>query len=180
MTWNRTGAFQRSGDGHSGDAHSDERLADAQEKSAIRFPLRYAGGLASRLAISAEKPPQHSGIADRWTRISYQILVLTARCIFPVGAPGAPSGPTTNGVSPPTPTHAVREFLRQHFGRWRVQVRASRKEPFYATRECLFGMWQTGKCRERNVLMVRTTEEVVLRPPGGDIEGRAFKHRVSG
>jgi hypothetical protein len=57
---------------------------------------------------------------------------------------------------------------------------ASRKEPFYATRECLFGMWQTGKCRERNVLMVRTTEEVVLRPPGGDIEGRAFKHRVSG
>jgi hypothetical protein len=54
------------------------------------------------------------------------------------------------------------------------------KNPFYATRECLFGMRQTGKCRERNVLMVRTTEEVVFRPPGGDIEGRAFRDRVSG
>jgi hypothetical protein len=27
--------------------------------------------------------------------------------------------------------------------------------------------------------MVRTTEEVVFRPPGGDIEGRAFRNRVS-
>jgi hypothetical protein len=53
------------------------------------------------------------------------------------------------------------------------------KKTLYATRECLFGMWQTRKCRERNVLMVRTTEEVVFRPPGGDIEGRAFRNRVS-
>jgi hypothetical protein len=53
------------------------------------------------------------------------------------------------------------------------------KNPFYATRECLFGMWQTGKCRERNVLMVRTTEEIVFRPPGGDVEGRALRNRVS-
>ena len=53
------------------------------------------------------------------------------------------------------------------------------KNPFYATRECLFGMRQTGKCRERNVLMVRTTEEVVFRPPGGDVEGRALRNRVS-
>jgi hypothetical protein len=74
---------------------------------------------------------------------------------------------------------AVRQFSRQHFGRWRVQLRASRKEPFDATRECLFGMWQTGKCRECNVLMVRTTEEVVFRPPGGDVEGRAIRNRVS-
>jgi hypothetical protein len=73
----------------------------------------------------------------------------------------------------------VRQFLRQHLGGWRVQLRASRKENLYATRECLFGMWQTRKCRERNVLMVRTTEEVVFRPPGGDIEGRAFRNRVS-
>jgi hypothetical protein len=41
-------------------------------------------------------------------------------------------------------------------------------------------MWQTAKCRERNVFMVRTTEDVVFRPPGGDIEGRAFRNRVSG
>ena len=53
------------------------------------------------------------------------------------------------------------------------------KNPFYATRECLFGMRQTGKCRECNVLMVRTTEEVVFRPPGGDVEGRALRNRVS-
>ena len=82
-------------------------------------------------------------------------------------------------VDPPAPAQAVRQFSRQHFGRWRVQLRASRKEPFYATRECLFGMRQTGKCRERNVLMVRTTEEVVFRPPGGDVEGRALRNRVS-
>ena len=82
-------------------------------------------------------------------------------------------------VGPPAPTHPVRQFLRQHLGGWRVQLRASRKENFYATRECLFGMWQTRKCRERNVLMVRTTEEVVFRPPGGDVEGRAFRNRVS-
>jgi hypothetical protein len=82
-------------------------------------------------------------------------------------------------AGPPAPTHAVRQFLWQHLGGWRVQLRASRKEPFYATRECLFGMWQTAKCRERNVLMVRPTEEAVFRPPGGDIEGRVFRNRVS-
>jgi hypothetical protein len=81
------------------------------------------------------------------------------------------------GVGPPAPT--VRQFLRQHLGRWRVHLRASRKEPFYATPESLLGMWQTAKCRERNLLMVRTTEEVVFRPPDGDIEGRALRNRVS-
>jgi hypothetical protein len=82
-------------------------------------------------------------------------------------------------VGPPAPTHEVRQFLRQHLGRWRVHLRASRKEPFYATRESLLGMWQTAKCRERNLLMVRTNEEVVFRPPGGDIEGRALRNRAS-
>jgi hypothetical protein len=80
----------------------------------------------------------------------------------------------------PAPTHEVRQFLRQHLGRWRVQLRASRKEPFYATRESLLGMWQTAKCRERHVLMVRRTEEVVFGPLRGDIEGRAFRNRISG
>jgi hypothetical protein len=42
-------------------------------------------------------------------------------------------------------------------------------------------MWQTRKCRERNVPMVRPAEEVILGPPGGDVEGRsAFYDRVPG
>jgi hypothetical protein len=57
----------------------------------------------------------------------------------------------------------------------------SRKEHFYAARESLLGVWQTDNRRERNVLMVRTAEEIVLDSPRGDPESRsAFYNRVPG
>ncbi|HEY3621752.1 MAG TPA: hypothetical protein VGL12_05040 [Roseiarcus sp.] len=53
------------------------------------------------------------------------------------------------------------------------------KEHFYAARESLLGVWQTGIRCERIVLVVRTAEDVVLGQPHGGIESRsAFCDRV--
>jgi hypothetical protein len=61
------GAFQ-----HIGDRRADERLVDAQEKSAIRFPIGCAGGLASQSAFRAEKPPQRSGFGgSEWSKLRH-------------------------------------------------------------------------------------------------------------
>jgi hypothetical protein len=46
----------------------------------------------------------------------------------------------------------------------------SKKEHFYAPRECLLGLWQTDNRSEHIVPMVRTAEEVVLGSPRGGIE----------
>ena len=52
----------------------------------------------------------------------------------------------------------------------RSRTTLSRKEHFYAARESLLGVWQTGNRRERIVLVVRRAEEVVLDSPRGDLE----------
>jgi hypothetical protein len=60
-------------------------------------------------------------------------------------------------------------------------ARLPRKEHFNAARESLLGMRQTGNCRERDVFMVRTAEEVVLGQPPGGLESRsAFDDRAAG
>ena len=56
-----------------------------------------------------------------------------------------------------------------------------RKDHFHAARKRLLGLRQTDNRRERQMLMVRATEEAVLGPPCGDIEGRMALHdRVPG
>jgi hypothetical protein len=73
-------------------------------------------------------------------------------------------------------------FLPQHFRRYRVLTATLfRKEHFYAARESLLGMRQTGNRRERIVLVVRRAEDVVLDSPPGDTQSRsAFYVRVPG
>jgi hypothetical protein len=62
-----------------------------------------------------------------------------------------------------------------------LNCRAPKKEHFHEARESLLGVWQAGNRRERIVLMVRATKDMVLGRPFGDIESRsAFDDRVPG
>lgn len=54
----------------------------------------------------------------------------------------------------------------------RSSTTLSKKEHFYAPRECLLGVWQTDNRSEHIVFMVRTAEEVILGSPRGEIESR--------
>jgi hypothetical protein len=75
---------------------------------------------------------------------------------------------------------------RSHFGATflpisRSTATLSKKEHLHEARESLLGMRQTDNRGEHIVLMVRTTEEVILRAPCDGIEiRRAFYDRVAG
>jgi hypothetical protein len=59
--------------------------------------------------------------------------------------------------------------------------RFTKRDHFHEARDCLLGLRQTADRRERNVLMVRTAEEIALGSPGGDSEGHfAFCEQAVG
>ena len=96
-----------------------------------------------------------------------------------IGAAGAASAARMVQALPRRERNARSHFSATFQPISRSSTTLSRKERFYAPRECLLRLWQTDNRREHIVPMVRTAEEVVLGPPRGGIESRrAFRLRV--
>src|SRR5580693_6851752 len=76
-------------------------------------------------------------------------------------------GTTGSGRARPM-TNSV--FYRNISADHAFKCEAPKKEHFHEARESLLGVWQAGNRRERIVLMVRATKDMVLGPPFGDAE----------